>query len=297
MLSIMIEVDVVCPIYHEFDSLKKLYESYFTQENVKINRVVFPYTLSDDEKENEEFHNFFKEKGIHYFDVKKEEFSHSLTREKAIREYCVSNIIIMMSQDIVLTNSMVFYNLVRSIDSHESVYNYARQVCKYKRSIEKYIRERNYPKESFYVSKEDIDRMQIMAFFSSDACSAYNREVFIKLGGYQGYNIMMNEDQLYSKVILEAGYKKKYCGDAIVEHSHKYTFKQLYKRYYEAGIFYSTTKLFEGYKNTEAGKNLAFYILKQALKHFNIPVLLRWLPDMTSRYLGMKKGKKEGLKR
>ena len=293
----MIEVDVVCPLYHELDSLKKLYESYFLQTNVKINRVVFPYTLSDDEKENEEFHNFFKEKGVYYFDVKKEEFSHSLTREIAIREYCVSNIVIMMSQDIILTNDMVFYNLVRSLDSHESVYNYARQVCKYKRSIEKYIREKNYPKESFFVSQEDIEKKQVLAFFASDACSAYNREIFIKLNGYQGYNVMMNEDQLYSKVILDAGYRKKYCADAIVEHSHKYTLKQLYRRYYAAGIFYSQVPMFQQYKSTGAGKSLALYVLKQALKHFNIPVLLRWLPDMAARYLGMKKGRKVGLKK
>ena len=293
----MIEVDVVCPVYREIDSLKKLYESYFTQINVKINRVIFPYTLSDDEKENEDFHNFVKEKGIHYFDVKKEEFSHSLTREKAIREYCASNIVIMMSQDVVLTNDSVFYNIARSIENHESVYNYARQVCVYKRSIERYIREKNYPKESYFVSKDDIQKMQVMAFFSSDAFSCYNREIFLKVGGYQGYNVMMNEDQLYSKVILEAGYKKKYCADAIVEHSHKYTLKQLYRRYYAAGIFYSQVPLFSEYKSTGAGKSLAIYTLKQALKHFNIPVLLRWLPDMTARYLGMRKGKKEGLKK
>ena len=37
---------------------------------------------------------------------------------------------------------------------------------------------------------------------------------------------------------------------------------------------------------------LALYVLKEALKHFDIPVLFRWLPDMSARYLGMKKGRK-----
>ena len=37
---------------------------------------------------------------------------------------------------------------------------------------------------------------------------------------------------------------------------------------------------------------LALSVFAGALKHFNIPVLLRFLPDMTARYLGMKRGAK-----
>ena len=50
--------------------------------------------------------------------------------------------------------------------------------------------------------------------------------------------------------------------------------------------------LFNQYKAEDSGLKLAMYVLGQALKHFNIPVLFRWLPDMSARYLGMRKGKK-----
>ena len=105
---------------------------------------------------------------------------------------------------------------------------------------------------------------------------------------------MMNEDQLYSKILLDAGYKKKYCADAIVEHSHKYTLKQVYKRYYEVGLFYSEVGLFDTYKSANTGFKLALYVLCQAVKHLDIPAILRWLPDMAARYLGMKFGKIAG---
>jgi rhamnosyltransferase len=234
---------------------------------------------------------FVKEKNITNFVVSKEEFSHSLTREKAIKEYCSSKCVIMLSQDVKLTNEDVFFNLVKDIDEGNTVYNFARQICTNK-SIEKYIRKKNYPSESYYVTRDDIEKMQLMAFFASDACSAYDRDVFISIGGYGGHNVMMSEDMLYSKIVLDAGYKKKYCADAVVEHSHKYTLKQLYKRYYETGIFHSKFKVFENYKTTDSGMKLALYVLKEALKHFDIPVLFRWLPDMSARYIGMKKGKK-----
>ena len=199
----------------------------------------------------------------------------------------------MLSQDIKLADDMVFYNLVKDIHTGETAYNYAKQICT-NNSIEKYIRERNYPDTSYIVSKDDIEKMQIMAFFASDACSAYDRDTFIHLGGYGGYNVMMNEDQLYSKILLDAGYKKKYCADAIVEHSHKYTLKQVYKRYYEVGLFYSEVGLFDTYKSANTGFKLALYVLCQAVKHLDIPAILRWLPDMAARYSGMRFGKIAG---
>lgn len=286
----MYDVDVVCPIYKGYNYLEPLYNSIRNQNNVNICRIIMPITDSGD-SEMDKIREFVRKNNIIYFEISEGSFSHSLTRQKAIEDYCASNIVIMISQDIIPTNNDVFYNLTKDIYEGNSVYNYARQICTNK-SIEKYIREKNYPKESFFVTKDDIVSKQLMAFFASDACSAYNRTVFVELGGYGGFNVMMNEDQLYSKIILEAGYKKKYCADSIVEHSHKYTLKQLYKRYYDTGKFYKNVKLFDEYKSTNTGVSLAFYVLKQALKHFDIPVLFRWLPDMMARYLGMKKGRK-----
>lgn len=286
----MIDIDIVCPVYKGFHYLEPLYKSFFTQKNVNIKNVVFAITDSQDE-EMEKIREFVKKNDIKYFEVSKEDFSHSLTREKAIREYCTSKCVVMLSQDVKLTNDKVFYNLVKDIDSGDTVYNFARQICTNK-SIEKYIRKKNYPSESYYVTKDDITNMQLMAFFASDACSAYNRDIFISIGGYGGYDVMMSEDMLYSKIILDAGYKKKYCADAVVEHSHKYTLKQLYKRYYDTGIFHSKVKVFNSYKSTDSGVKLALYVLKEAVKHFDLPVLFRWLPDMSARYLGMKKGRK-----
>lgn len=287
-----IVIDIVCPIYSGYCYLDSLYKSFLTQSNVTINKIIFPITDSEDEQ-MPQIREFVKKNNIESFEVKKNEFSHSLTRQKAITEYCESPIVVMLAQDIKLTSDMVFYNLVKDIHTGETAYNYAKQICT-DNPIEKYIRERNYPDTSYIVSEDDIEKMQIMAFFASDACSAYDRDTFIHLGGYGGYNVMMNEDQLYSKILLDAGYKKKYCADAIVEHSHKYTLKQVYKRYYEVGLFYSEVGLFDTYKSANTGFKLALYVLCQAVKHLDIPAILRWLPDMAARYLGMKFGKIAG---
>ena len=290
-----IDVDIVCPIYKDSLTLRALVDSFKLQKNVNIKKIVFPVTLSHT-AEDDIIREIIKDNGIVSFEMEKENFSHSLTREKAIRDYCSSKIVILLSQDVKFEREDTFYNLVKDIDSGETVYNYARQICK-NHSIERYIRKKNYPAKSYYVEQKDIEKMRYMAYFSSDACSALNREVFIKLNGYHGYDLMMCEDALYSKIILENGYKKKYCADAVVEHSHKYTLKQVYKRYYDMGIFQSTVSVFGDFDTGGSGLKLALYVFKEALIHFNILVLLRWFPDMSARYFGMKKGKKEGKKK
>ena len=290
----MINIDIVCPIYKESATLENLVKSFSTQVGVNIKNIIFPVTLSHTE-EDDVIRDIIKRYGITSFELEKEQFSHSLTREKAMRDYCSSRCVVMISQDIKLTNEDVFFNLVKSIDERETVYNFARQICTNK-TIEKYIRANNYPKESYYVTNDDVEKMKFMAYFASDACSAYDRDIFIKVGGYGGYNLMMCEDALYSKIILDAGYKKKYCADAVVDHSHKYTLKQLYKRYYDTGVFQSQVTFFKDENLEGSGMKLAMYVLKQALKHFDIPVLFRWLPDMSARYFGIKKGKKVGSK-
>ena len=290
----MIDIDIVCPIYKESATLENLVKSFSAQKGVNIKKIIFPATLSHTE-EDDVIRDVVKRYNITSFELEKEQFSHSLTREKAIRDYCSSRCVVMISQDIKLTNEDVFFNLVKSIDERETVYNFARQICTNK-TIEKYIRANNYPKESYYVTNEDVEKMKFMAYFASDACSAYDRDIFIKVGGYGGYNLMMCEDALYSKIILDAGYKKKYCADAVVDHSHKYTLKQLYKRYYDTGVFQSQVTFFKDENLEGSGMKLAMYVLKQALKHFDIPVLFRWLPDMSARYFGIKKGKKVGSK-
>ena len=156
----MINIDIVCPIYKESATLENLVKSFSTQVGVNIKNIIFPVTLSHTE-EDDVIRDIIKRYGITSFELEKEQFSHSLTREKAMRDYCSSRCVVMISQDIKLTNEDVFFNLVKSIDERETVYNFARQICTNK-TIEKYIRANNYPKESYYVTNDDVEKMIMM---------------------------------------------------------------------------------------------------------------------------------------
>ena len=284
-----IKVDLVIPVLDGYEELKYLLSAFKQQQNIEIANIVIPLTISNDTDQVNKTKELCKQNNVITFDVPQEEFSHSLVREKAVRDYCKSDIIILLTDDIKLDNPLSMYNLVKDIVSGEVVYTFGRQTCS-KRRLERYVRAYNYPSTSYIVSKDDIESKQIKAFFASDVFAGLNRNVFLKLGGYQGLKLPTNEDMFYMHSLLMNGYKAKYCADAIVEHYHSLPIKKLYKRYYDAGKFFKMMTIFNKYNKNSSGKKLAFYILKEAFKHFDIITIVRWPFNMAIRYIGMKNG-------
>ncbi|MBE6702190.1 MAG: rhamnosyltransferase [Ruminococcaceae bacterium] len=281
------KIDVVCPLYCADDEIDGVIAGLKSQSNIQLHKVVFPIT---DDGDVSAVVQKIEKAGFDYFCVSLSDFSHSLTRQKAMMEYCESDVVLMMSQDVHFVDENAVFALVSAINEI-TVYAYGRQICK-KKTIEKYTREKNYGKESHTVTAADVASMQLSAFFASDAFSAYHRPTFVALNGYDNSHMMMNEDMYYAKKIIDRGYSKAYVAQAVVEHSHSYGFKALYERYRATGHWFAEHPEFDNYKTTDSGMKLAKYVLKRALRDFNVPVLFRFLPDMTSRYLGMKKGKK-----
>ena len=278
-------IDVICPIYNGGSYIDKLFKSIFNQKNIFIKNFICPLTESSDNS----LELLKRYPIVKIINIEIDEFSHSLTREKAM-SLCDANIVIMITQDIILSNDYVFYNLAKCI-SNEIVLAFSRQISKYE-GIEKYIREFNYPEVSHIYSINDIEKHQLKAFFCSDACQAYDRQVFNYLGGYDNKDLKTNEDMYYARKVLLNGYALMYCSDSVIYHSHKLKLKQLYKRYYDLGMFFGQNKEFLEYKSNESGLKLARYVLKRSFQEFDIKSILCFVPNMIARYLGKKNGQK-----
>ncbi|MBE6691380.1 MAG: hypothetical protein E7590_08925 [Ruminococcaceae bacterium] len=283
----MIRIDVVCPLYLADREIGRVIRQLKAQKKIELNKVVFPIT---EEGDLSAVIQKIRQAGFSYFLVPKSEFSHSLTREKAIIEYCESDVVLMMSQDVRFAMDVAVYELVSTI-SEQTVFAYGRQISA-KRSIERYTREKNYGKNSRTVTAIDVEELQLSAFFASDAFSAYHRPTFLALGGYDHVHMMMSEDMYYAKKVIDAGYGKAYVAEAVVEHAHDYSYKELYNRYRSTGKWFAEHPEFDNYKTTDSGLKLAKYVFARAVRERNIPVLLRFFPDMASRYLGMRRGRR-----
>lgn len=282
----MKQIDLVCPLYRAEAHIDTFLARLAAQQDVELVRAVF--AITDDGADLSYVTDRLTAAGYTYFTVSPSEFSHSLTRERAVRDYCVSDTVVMLSQDVVLEGDRALATLVSALGDGVA-YAYGRQIAR-KKTIEHYVRRKNYGEASFTVCAADIGRLGLGAFFSSDAFAAYDRSVFLALGGYDGIPMMMNEDMYYVRKLLEAGYRKAYVADAVAEHYHRFTLKQLYRRYRATGVWFREHPDFAGYKATDTGLRLALSVFAGALRDLNLPVLLRFIPDMAARYLGMKAG-------
>lgn len=279
------KIDIICPLYEAENYIVNLNNSLLKQENVSINKIQYILTKSKDNSEK-----ILKENKLNYILIDKKEFSHSLTREKEAMK-SKSDIIVFISQDIVIENTDYLYNLVNPIINGEADACYSRQLTKFD-NIEKYTRESNYPDKSIIKTKDDIEKLGLKTFFFSDASSAVNTKVFKKLKGYDGKNLPINEDMYFAYKLIMNGYKIKYCADSICYHSHNFKLKELYDRYKLTGRFFKENSYIDNFGTNKSGGGLAKYVLKRAIKDKNIKVLIRFVPDMAARYIGMKAGKR-----
>ncbi len=279
------KVDIICPLYEAENYILNLNDSLLKQENVNINKIQYVLTKSKDNSEK-----ILKENKLNYILIDKKDFSHSLTREKEAMK-SKSDIIVFISQDIVIENTDYLYNLVNPIINGEADACYSRQLTKFD-NIEKYTRESNYPDKSIIKTKDDIEKLGLKTFFFSDASSAVNTKVFKKLNGYDGKNLPINEDMYFAYKLIMNGYKIKYCADSVCYHSHNFKLKELYDRYKLTGRFFKENSYIDNFGTNKSGGGLAKYILKRAIKDKNIKVLIRFVPDMAARYIGMKVGKR-----
>lgn len=281
------KIEIICPLYNAEEYIINLDKSFKMQKNVDIQKISYILTESKDNTKQ-----ILDEISAEYSEIKKEEFSHSLCREKVAMQ-SDADILVFVTQDVEIKTDDWLFNLINPIIKNEAEASFSRQLTKYD-NIEKYTREKNYPDKSYIVTKSDVEKMGLRAFFFSDASSAIKTEIFKQLNGYDWKNLPTNEDQYIAYKIITNGYRIKYCSDSIVYHSHRFTLRQLYKRYYDTGVFFKQNSYLDKYGTNKTGGGLAKYILKRAIEDRNFKVILGFLPNMMIRFFGMKMGKING---
>ncbi|MBN1072370.1 glycosyltransferase [Clostridium botulinum] len=281
------KISVICPLYNAENYIYNLNNNILTQELDSEQELEILYVLTRSIDKSEDI---LKKLNCNYCVVEPKKFSHSLTRESMANKVS-GDIIVFISQDVKMKNKLWLRNLVTPIIIGECEASFSRQICE-NNSIEKYTREKNYPEESRVVSKKDIEKYGLLTFFYSDASSAVNAKIYRELNAYDGKDMPTNEDMYFAHKLIHAGYRIKYCADSEVYHSHDFTFKQLYNRYYDTGVFFKENSYLMKYKGNESGFILAKYVFKRALKEKNIKVIFSLLPNFGVRYIAMKIGQK-----
>lgn len=279
------KIDIICPLYNGEYYIEKLHKSLESQKNVCIGSI--NYVITDTNDGSKELLDGLNVSTYRVID--KKEFSHSKTREQMAMS-CDGDILVFITQDVIIKRLNWLEELTKDIIEGTCEAAYSRQICD-SNCMEKYIREKNYPEEEAIKSKEDIEKLGLNTFFFSDVACAINAKVYRDLKGYDNKDLPTSEDMYIAYKLIMNGYSIKYCSKSEVIHYHDLSLRELYDRYKLCGEFFKQESYLNGYGTNESGAALALYVCKRALEEKNVSVLIKIIPNMAVRFIGMKAGK------
>ena len=280
------KVDVVIPVYHPGSEFEKLMERLESQ-TYEVNRIFLMHTTDGQSLES------MKEryKNVTVEEITPDEFDHAATRDKGIRQ-SDADIVICMTQDACPDNEYLVSELVQALEEVNVAVAYARQLPRKESTLlERYTRQFNYPPESKVKSSKDLEKMGIKTFFCSDVCAAYNRDMYLKNGGFEKKAIF-NEDMIFASHLIEEGKKIAYVADAKVWHWHNYTAKEQLKRNFDLAVSQvDAGGLFTKVKSESEGIRLVKMTLLHFIKKGQFYYIPKIITQNGAKYIGYRLGK------
>jgi len=224
--------------------------------------------------------------------IKQADFDHGGTRDFAIRE-THGDIILFLTQDAMPCDDRYIESIAYAVMQDGVACACGRQIARADApAYEKLTREFNYPCENFVRDASDIARLGIKAYFLSDVCSAYKREAYLAVGGFDR-PLITNEDMLIAAKFLHEGYKIAYCAEAAVFHSHTYSLRQEFERNCKIGLVMEQYKDRFGDVNAEKeGLKYVRYVLKKLLSKGALGAAFQFCLLCTAKMLGNRSGRR-----
>lgn len=165
------------------------------------------------------------------------DFDHAATRNRSL-EFLNEDIshLVFLTQDAVLASPHSISELLKAFENTEVAAAYGRQLpAKNADKIAEHARLFNYPPHSKCENlRAYAGKPSIKAIFSSNSFAAYDVRLFKALGQFKAPSIM-SEDLLFAAKAILAAYSVCYQAEATVYHSHNYTLKQQFSRYFDTG--------------------------------------------------------------
>lgn len=282
--------DVIIPIYKPDRRLFELLERLRNQ-TLRIHKIIL---MNTEERyfreltEGTDFWEKYPEVEVHH--LSRAEFDHGGTRHKAL-EYSGSDIFVMMTQDAMPADEFLIERLTACLKGKAAV-AYARQLpAPDSRETEKISRAFNYPDQSLVKRREDLETMGIRAFFCSNVCAAYRRDLYDESGGFVRHTIF-NEDMIYAAGMLRSGYEVVYAAQARVIHSHNYTNMQQFRRNFDLGVSQAMhPEVFEGIASESEGRRFVRAAWRELKKSGRLRCFPGFLLQCCYKYAGFLLGR------
>ncbi|MFN2147057.1 MAG: glycosyltransferase family 2 protein [Anaerolineales bacterium] len=170
--------------------------------------------------------------------IPREAFDHGGTRNQAAR-IARGEILVFLTQDALPADGEFLQQLLEPLITGAATASTARQIASETASpLEVFSRQSSYPGHSRLGSLTADTESGSTAITFSNAASAVKRTVFEQLGGFPE-GLVVNEDMLFYTRLLRAGYTVAYRASAVVIHSHNFSLREQFQRYFDIGCFMS----------------------------------------------------------
>lgn len=277
---------VIIPTYNA-GSLWKEWISTYNMQNLKADKVIVVDSSSTDQTVP-----LAEQAGFFVHKIAKSDFNHGGTRNLAIElAEAQCEIVVFMTQDALLADPLSLENLLKPFADPNVAAVCGRQLPhRDANPLAEHARLFNYPAQSRIKSQADIPELGIKTAFMSNSFAAYRLSALRELGGFPKNTILAEDMWLAAKMLL-AGYKVAYCAEATVFHSHNYTLKQEFQRYFDTGVFQACEPWIQATFGNAGGEGKRFVLSELAFLWRNHP---HWIPrallSTLCKYLGFKLG-------
>jgi len=279
-------VSTVIPTFNGKKYLERLIKSLNSQS------MQFSDLLIIDSSSNDGTGHLLEKQDIPFITIPTLDFDHGGTRSLGVK-ITKGDIIVFLTQDALPFDSSSLEKLVKVFSNPKIGAAFGRQLPHPNETpFGEHLRLFNYKDVSYERSYDDKQTYGIKTAFLSDSFAAYRREALEKISFFKD-SLICSEDLYAGAKILKAGYSLAYVADAKVYHSHGYSIKEEFRRYFDIGVLHQQESwlLKEFGKPEGEGKKYALSEIRYLaeLKKFHlIPIsILR----SGTKYLGYSLGK------
>lgn len=165
-------------------------------------------------------------------------YNHGGTRRYGTELRPNAKFYILLTHDAIPASPETVATILRAFENPDVGIAYGRQLPRTDaKAVERHARLYNYPPKSEIRRHSDRARLGIKAAFCSNSFAAYRADALKAVGGFPKDSYFA-EDQYVSGKMLMAGWSLAYCADALVVHSHPYSLKDDFRRYFDCGVWH-----------------------------------------------------------